>query len=1212
MMALPIRTTRLFVVLAAVATLACEPAATVADVDSKDGQQHQDLPVAMDVEAKEVGGSGVDASTGVDPDMPPAGDATEDEVVESDADTPKGGDSAGSQPALPVPLPADTTYVTFSAGPIPCDDLLDCTIDTATPSGCVYLVKSTGWPCDTGTACGGQPGQCPASCCQSGGVFSCDDFNPCTVDVCNGAAGCSHTPVAAGAQCSDGNPCTTSESCAAEGTCKGGQVVVCDDGDPCTVDACDPQLGCVANSMPCPSPDPCQLPGKWCGGVCVPSNKSRIFDRVLPIYSAKSTVPFCGGLLETSFGFVGYCQRQFVWVDKSGETIAVQPPQAPGIPFAYMPVVATSPSGAAAIGYMINPPNGFDTPVQKLEFWGPAGLVHSEECPFVLAIAATPLGWTVVMRRTDCSAPFPVTANNCPHPEIRRYHPDGTLLDSRVGAVNSTLYEDWGRPLPDGGWLGNPWGPATSITYPKLTRRDANGQVLWIALPKLSIWGPTSGEPDGAIVMAWASTTQYGPVPGNVPYDANYDGLARLIRISPAGAVSLGAPIRATAALDLWPTSDFLDPPPFVSQAGTIAELGNSDLGPVAAFGHDLKPIWRGGIAKGGPGTSTKIWPLSAVMAEGGDAVALYDIASPSNGLEFHLLRTDNWGHSSCQVAGKCAGLSVAQCDDGIPCTIDGCDPAGGCTHLAVPYACADGDPCTEDDCTKDGCTAKPAKGNLCDDGQPCTTADLCGPNGCQAGVPDCDDENPCTADTCSGAACGHLELAGPCEDGLACTENACVGGLCRAVSTTCPCTGDVDCELGATCAVAHCVQGKCQLGSNPAPALQTWSKTIQLSEFVAPVQPALPAAVPAPDGGILVVRTSQMAAYRADGSERWVCPTPAEVRGAWSTVDGGALAALAAGTDAKLVQVASNGVATDLGILANCSRVNRAIPRATGGWLVLGTRSNSDGYTTCRVWRLDGNAKVEMLGDPLQSPATWTECLTAVELVDGGVVAGGAQVHDDYSSSSAIGSLNPQGAPGFYITVLGKSLEGLALGTSGELLGTVRTKDDVRWLRMNPQGKVLDVRRLDNLKPGYAAGTMGVVALGKGAMAIASLGKWVVVDGAGVAQGAPASWPSAKGDHWSLGLGADETLVAIATAISYAPLALHVDVRRMDAWGHSECAAAGGCLGKSFANCADANPCTQDACTPKTSCTHAWFADGTVCGKGMRCRQGQCMVELP
>src|SRR5262249_32693845 len=76
------------------------------------------------------------------------------------------------------------------------------------------------------------------------------------------------------------------------------------------------------------------------------------------------------------------------------------------------------------------------------------------------------------------------------------------------------------------------------------------------------------------------------------------------------------------------------------------------------------------------------------------------------------------------------SACSPAACADGDPCTIDGCDHAGVCTHTVVP------------------------NGTACDDGNACTTADVCEAGRC-AGTPvGCDDGNACTThtrDTASG-----------------------------------------------------------------------------------------------------------------------------------------------------------------------------------------------------------------------------------------------------------------------------------------------------------------------------------------------------------------------------------------------------------------------------------------------------------------------------
>ena len=117
--------------------------------------------------------------------------------------------------------------------------------------------------------------------------------------------------------------------------------------------------------------------------------------------------------------------------------------------------------------------------------------------------------------------------------------------------------------------------------------------------------------------------------------------------------------------------------------------------------------------------------------------------------------------------------LCDTSCDDGNPCTTDGCDPVTGCTHTPSPGPCDDGDPCTPED--------------SCSDGQ-------CQPGGAM----DCDDGDPCTSDSCDpGSGCVHGDADGTgCDDGEPCTSNdSCQGGVCQGGTFICDCATDGDCK---------------------------------------------------------------------------------------------------------------------------------------------------------------------------------------------------------------------------------------------------------------------------------------------------------------------------------------------------------------------------------------------------------------------------------
>jgi len=192
--------------------------------------------------------------------------------------------------------------------------------------------------------------------------------------------------------------------------------------------------------------------------------------------------------------------------------------------------------------------------------------------------------------------------------------------------------------------------------------------------------------------------------------------------------------------------------------------------------------------------------------------------------------------HGDACVGGQCLPGFATDCEDGNPCTDDSCDPAAGCRHADNVAPCNDNDACTTDDtcaggrcaggppldcedgnpCTGDGC--KPEGGCVhtnvvapCDDENACTTADKCVGGRCVGGTPlGCDDGNGCTDDTCAPeAGCQHRNNAAPCDDADACTAgDRCAAGRCASGAPVgCddgnPCTDD-RCEPRTGCVHGH------------------------------------------------------------------------------------------------------------------------------------------------------------------------------------------------------------------------------------------------------------------------------------------------------------------------------------------------------------------------------------------------------------------------
>ncbi|MFH1531578.1 MAG: hypothetical protein ABIK09_12695 [Pseudomonadota bacterium] len=182
-------------------------------------------------------------------------------------------------------------------------------------------------------------------------------------------------------------------------------------------------------------------------------------------------------------------------------------------------------------------------------------------------------------------------------------------------------------------------------------------------------------------------------------------------------------------------------------------------------------------------------------------------------------------------VAGFCNGINLLACDDGNPCTDDGCAPQSGCVHTPNDAPCDDGEACTPTDSCLEGICTGLENVCLCEgttDCQPLQDNDLC--NGslacidglCQIApetVVSCDDPDPddCVEFKCDPATGGCQAKSkgngGTCDDHDVCTlGESCLTGLCAPAET-------VNCGDGELCTADTCDPGEgCQTIPSLAP----------------------------------------------------------------------------------------------------------------------------------------------------------------------------------------------------------------------------------------------------------------------------------------------------------------------------------------------------------------------------------------------------------
>ncbi|HJQ84257.1 MAG TPA: hypothetical protein VKA21_09295 [Candidatus Binatia bacterium] len=182
-------------------------------------------------------------------------------------------------------------------------------------------------------------------------------------------------------------------------------------------------------------------------------------------------------------------------------------------------------------------------------------------------------------------------------------------------------------------------------------------------------------------------------------------------------------------------------------------------------------------------------------------------------------------GAETCQN-GLCTPGTPLDCDDGMFCTDDTCNPVSGCPvpHSVIQGCCEQTADCIDTSaCTQDACV-----NHVCDH--------ILNPNCCQTDA-DCNDGNPCTDDsTCMNppnGICSHTPVTGPhagcgdaCTPAAACQSGTCVLGAplqCASDGNSCTeeicdpalgcqhrpiegcCSADPQCDDADACTIDSC-----------------------------------------------------------------------------------------------------------------------------------------------------------------------------------------------------------------------------------------------------------------------------------------------------------------------------------------------------------------------------------------------------------------------
>ena len=593
------------------------------------------------------------------------------------------------------------------------------------------------------------------------------------------------------------------------------------------------------------------------------------------------------------------------------------------------------------------------------------------------------------------------------------------------------------------------------------------------------------------------------------------------------------------------------------------------------------------------------------------DTVAKSDMAAADAG------GSADTADAAVDAGPKCTVATAAKdCDDGLFCTADLCDPIKGCQHEAKKGACDDGDKCTtKDQCVGNKCVGLPAQPTVtCNDGNACTIDGCDKAKGCThkaatAGSA-CKDNNPCTTGKCKDGSCASVPLPPEaCDDGDPCTQDGCYPG---AGCTHAKKADGVACDLASGCVgVAACKAGKCTAKSG-----RLFFKGLggSLSGSATPA------------GGVLVSRSltaGPSTDQRADGvltlldagggevwTRKWAAP-----KGKYNALFLSYAVALPGG------QIGTVG--------------HKRSPKYTSG-KVTGFKYYS--------WSMRLDAKGNKL------PANTIATISAVSTA--GIVVGGKD-----TSIEAINAQNPL-KKNTYVYVAARGLDGnksgwtwspgqkyesrasdmAGFGDGGVVVGgsitpgktndpwVVKLKDNkLLWQRTWPTSGTDRVRAVAAMADGSVVVLNSLYKMirlqpdGQTAWTLPSVGTKQYPSMLGLPNGDLMAFDGERLSRLTGG-GAERWFrLKPKTPVAPGEMALMPygdlliaginGVSRLDRWGHSACSTSGACIDKKQADCNDGSGCTDQGCDAG-KCTNKPIKSGCDAGKCSAldsCDKGKC-----
>jgi len=684
-----------------------------------------------------------------------------------------------------------------SAGPTDCSSVVSAACEVGEcdegTQACVAVPASDGVACDDNDNCT-LADTCSGGTC-SGQPQDCSNLDgPCTEGVCNAGA-CSPAPTV-GVPCDDGETCTEGDICSQAGTCVGAwnpdlpdcgcasdaectslddacndgvcnvatftcvqqpkaALTACDDGDPCTVgDTCSPGGNCLGNPYVCDDGLACTLDTCNGEGDC---NVQVLQD-------------FC--VISNS------CRSQ-------GETNPANPCQTCN-------AANTPDDWSVAVGVACDDGDACTNADACVAGGGCAGTAYS--CPDDgLPCTVESCGAGVDECLTDivpgscaidgacyfAGAPSPATPCQACAPS-----------QSTTSFSNVTGACDDGEPctFPDlcssGACEGTPYvcDDGKSCTTDSC---DGQGGCVVTQVPNTCLIGGTcvddgDASPTGLcqICDASVSTSAWSPNSGGTPCD---DGLA-CTDVDVCDGVGNCLGIGNTCVADWCEDADC------GNNCAVSLKPGHCKIGGECFLDGDRNPANT--CQQCAANSSTNSWSAAVGSCEDGDPCSIGDVC----------------------LLGGCQSGPFLNCNDNLSCTLDLCNPVGGCLNGIETGSCLIGGQCYSDG-----------------DQNPANECQVCNPSvsatswsarlGACAGP-------TCTSNICSAGTCvqevllggGQCYIGGTClDDGAANPENPCQACDSSASATSWTAVSEgTSCGTSSACSSSACNAGTCVTSNSP------------------------------------------------------------------------------------------------------------------------------------------------------------------------------------------------------------------------------------------------------------------------------------------------------------------------------------------------------------------------------------------------------------